>query len=130
MIEQLENKEEKMEDTMEKTQHQQKTSLLNRLQKGVKIGIVGAKLGLATVAGGTAVHIYNQFHKSPEKIHEETKQNMIETKTAVEESIQKDLGTNSIAKTVSKVGGKIAETGTAHGGAIRAWISKKLQKEN
>ena len=47
----------------------------------------------------------------------------------VEEAIQKDLGTNSVAKAVSKAGGKIAETGASHGGAVRAWIAEKLQRK-
>ena len=114
------------------TPNKKSKTVRERLAQGVYLGkkaIVAGKIGLAAVVGGTSVYVYNQFHKSPEEIREETKVKMEESKKTVEEAIQKDLGTNSVAKAVSKAGGKIAETGASHGGAVRAWIAEKLQRK-
>ena len=115
----------------EKTQEKEKkgkTSLRERIKKsvhGAKKAVVVAKVGLATMVGGAAVgggcYIHNQFHKSPEQIREET----TKMEEAVDQEAQKVLGTN----TVGKAAGKIAKTGASHGGAARAWIAEKLQKE-
>ena len=126
-----------MENNTQQNQEQEKKSktILGRLKEGGRLGgkiLRGAKttikLSLTALTLGTAGYVYKQFHKSPEEIREETKVTMEESKKAVEEAIQKDFGTNDVAKAVSKVGGKIAETGASHGGALRAWIAEKLQK--
>ena len=110
-------------------------TILNRLteasrisEKVIKRTKTAIKVTLAILTLGTAGYVYKQFHKSPEEIHEETKVNMVKSRKAVEEAIQKDLGTNTVSKTTAKAGGKIAEKGAAHGGAVRAWIAEKLQK--
>ncbi|MGN0919896.1 MAG: hypothetical protein ACI4OR_03990 [Alphaproteobacteria bacterium] len=97
-------------------------------KKTVEAAKTAIKVGLTALTLGTGYHAYKQFHKSPEEVREETKINKTESKKIVEKAIQKDLGTNSIAQATAKVGGKIAETGAAHGGALRAWIVEKLQK--
>ena len=127
-----------MENNTQQNQEQEKKSktILGRLTKASRVGgkilsgiKTGIRISLTALTLGTAGYVYRQFHKSPEEIHEETQVKMEESKKAVEEAIQKDFGTNDVAKAVGKVGGKIAETGASHGGALRKWIAEKLQKQ-
>ena len=133
----LNAEESTMENNTQKETSPKKKSktILSRLTtasqitgKVIKHTKTAIKITLVALTLGTAGYVYKQFHKSPEEIREETKVNMTKSKKAVEEAIQKDLGTNSVGKATAKAGGKIAEKGAAHGGAVRAWIAERFQK--
>ena len=55
-----------MENNTQQNQEKKSKTIKERLTQGVHLGkkiIVAGKIGLAAVVGGTAVHVYNQFHK-------------------------------------------------------------------
>ena len=97
-------------------------------EKVLKHAKTAIRASVVAVTLGTAGYVYKQFHKSPEKIQQETQTQMAETKKIVEKAVEKDLGTNTTAKVIGKAAGKLSETSTSCGGALRKWVANKIQK--
>ena len=124
-------------------EEQPKKTLTDRLKNGARIGkkaIVATRIALATAIGGAAVgggvYVYKQFHKTPEKIQQETAENKEKAREAVEEIVRNTTKTvagegpvaEKVGEAAAEAAGKIARKGTEHGGAVREWLTKKLDE--
>ena len=125
-----------LDTRQDRFQPKKSKTMTKRLMDGVKSGIkLGAKaLVMAKIVAGSAVgitgvagtvHVYRHWHKSPDKIQAETEVMKKEVRQKVEGTLSKDPEKPSI---IGKVGGKIAEKGTSHGGAVAKWFAEKSKR--
>ena len=95
-------------------------ALKSAAQKGKqawKVAKTGVKTAVAATVVGTGIHVYHQFHKTPEQARKDT----ITMTHKVQKSMDDMTRTNKVART-------IAGAGARHGGALREWIIQKTQK--